>query len=67
MMLPIDPIMMLLVVVGVFAYFGLKGISSSKKEGKGHEDFIKWFREQEEKRSPENCRYQNWLYDHRKE
>jgi hypothetical protein len=64
-MLPFDPIASLIVVVGVFAYFTLKGSFSSKKEDKGHEDFIKWFREQEEKRSPDNCRYQNWLYDHR--
>lgn len=67
MMLPFDPIMMLVVVVGVFAYFALKGSVSQKKKTMSNEDFVKWFSEKEIERSPENVRYQNWLYDHRQE
>lgn len=67
MMIPIDPIMALVVVVGVFAYFALKGNGSAKKETMSNEEFAKWFREKEIERSPENVRYQNWLYDHRQE
>ena len=67
MMIPIDPIMALVVVVGVFAYFALKGIGSAKKGTMSNEEFAKWFREKEIERSPENVRYQNWLYDHRQE
>ena len=57
MMLPFDPIMMLVVVVGVFAYFALKGSVSQKKKTMSNEDFVKWFREKEIERSPENVRY----------
>jgi hypothetical protein len=71
-MLPYDPIFSFLLVVGVFTYYGLKSIGESinkinKKEKKSHEEFIKWLREKEIERSPENVRYQNWLYDHRQE
>lgn len=67
MMLPFDPIMMLVVVVGAFAYFALKSSVSQKKKTMSNEEFVKWFREKEIERSPENVRYQNWLYNHRQE
>jgi hypothetical protein len=66
-MLPFDPIMMLVVVVGVFAYFALKGSVSQKKKTMSNEEFSEWFRKKELERSPENIRYQKWLYEHRPE
>ena len=60
-----DPIAMLIVVAGVFAYFAFKGVGSANRKEMSNEDFIKWFAEQEAKRSKDNVRYQNWLYDHR--
>lgn len=61
----IDPIASLTVVAGVFIYFACKGIGSTKKKEMSNEEFIKWFAEQEAKRSKDYVRYQNWLYDHR--
>ncbi len=60
-----DPIAMLIVVAGVFAYFALKGGGSAKNKEMPDEDFKKWFAEQETKRTKDYVRYQNWLYDHR--
>ena len=59
-MLSFDPIMMLVVVVGVFAYFAMKGRSSAKKEDKSIYDI---YREIGEK-SSEYERYQERLRDH---
>ena len=66
MFLPFDPIIALVVVAVAIACFALKGSPSSKKMGKSDEEFIKWLRKQEENRSPDNSRYQKWLYEHRK-
>lgn len=65
MMLPGDPILYTIVVIGALVYFALKGEGSSKKKEMSDEEFIKWFAEQEAKRTPDYVRYQNWLYDHR--
>lgn len=70
-----DSILTPLIVIGAFAYFALKSLSSSAKGfsedenkcKKENDEFIKWFKEQEEKRAPENIRYQKWLYDHRQD
>ena len=59
MMLPFDPIMMLVVVVGVFAYFALKGSGAKKKE-KSIYDIYKEIGE----KSSEYGRYQERLRDH---
>jgi hypothetical protein len=61
----IDPIASLLVVAGVFIYFACKGSGSANKKEMSNEEFVKWFGEQETKRSKDYVRYQNWLYDHR--
>ena len=65
MFVPADPIVTAIVVVGVFVYFAFKGGGRTKKKDDSNQDFIKWLREREIERSPENVRYQNWLYDHR--
>ncbi|MDY5124680.1 MAG: hypothetical protein SPE90_00055 [Prevotella sp.] len=65
MMLLYDPIMAAIVVVGVFIYFAVKGSGSAKKETMSNEEFSEWFRKKEQERSPENIRYQKWLYEHR--
>ena len=65
MMLLYDPIMAAIVVVGVFIYFAVKGSGSAKKETISNEEFSEWFRKKELERSPENIRYQKWLYEHR--
>ena len=65
MMLLYDPIMSAVVVVGVFIYFAVKGSGSAKKETISNEEFSEWFRKKELERSPENIRYQKWLYEHR--
>ena len=59
-MIPIDPIMAAVVVIGVFIYFALKGSSSPKKEDKSIYDI---YREIGEK-SSEYERYQNRLRNH---
>ena len=64
-MLLYDPIMAAIVVVGVFIYFAVKGSGSAKKETISNEEFSEWFRKKELERSPENIRYQKWLYEHR--
>lgn len=66
-MIPIDPIMSAVVVIGVFIYFALKGNVSQKKKPMSNDEFIKWFRQKEIERSPENVRYQKWLYEYRQE
>ena len=65
MMLLYDPIMAAIVVVGVFIDFAVKGSGSAKKETMSNEEFSEWFRKKELERSPENIRYQKWLYEHR--
>ena len=64
-MLLYDPIMAAVVMVGVFIYFAVKGSGSAKKETISNEEFSEWFRKKELERSPENIRYQKWLYEHR--
>ena len=64
-MLLYDPIMAAIVVVGVFIYFAVKGSGSAKKETMSNEEFSEWFRKKELERSPENIRYQKWLYENR--
>ena len=61
MMIPIDPIMALVVVVGVFACFALKGSGSAKKEDKSIYDIYREIGEN----SSENKRYQRWLDEHK--
>ena len=65
MMLLYDPIMAAVVMVGVFIYYAVKGSGSAKKETMSNEEFSEWFRKKELERSPENIRYQKWLYEHR--
>lgn len=65
MMLLYDPIMAAVVMIGVFIYFAVKGSGSAKKETMSNEEFSEWFRKKELERSPENIRYQKWLYEHR--
>ena len=65
MMLLYDPIMAAVVMVGVFIYYAVKGSGSAKKETISNEEFSEWFRKKELERSPENIRYQKWLYEHR--
>ena len=67
MMLPVDPIAIAVFVIGVFIYFAVKGSGSAKKGTMSNEDFSEWFRKKELERSPENIRYQKWLYEHRPE
>ena len=64
-MIPIDPIMAAVVMIGVFIYFAVKGSGSAKKETMSNEEFSEWFRKKELERSPENIRYQKWLYENR--
>ena len=65
MMLLYDPIMAAVVVIGVFIYFAVKGSGSAKKGTVSNEEFSEWFRKKELERSPENIRYQKWLYENR--
>ena len=60
MMIPIDPIMAAVVVIGVFIYFALKG-NPSKKEDKSIYDIYREIGEN----SSENKRYQRWLDEHK--
>lgn len=60
MMIPIDPIMAAVVVIGVFVYFALKG-NPSKKEDKSIYDIYREIGEN----SSENKRYQRWLDEHK--
>mgnify|MGYP007069913986 FL=1 len=60
MMIPIDPIMSLIVVIGVFVYFALKG-NPSKKEGKSVYDIYREIGEN----SSESKRYERWLEEHK--
>lgn len=63
-----DPVLTPLLVIGVFVYYALQSLFSSKEkpyDKERHERFMQWLKEEEEKRSPENIRYQKWLYDHR--
>lgn len=62
-----DPIASLIVVVGVLVYYAFKGVGSAKNKEMSNKDFIKWFAEQEAKRTKDYVRYQNWLYDHRQQ
>ena len=64
-MIPIDPIMAAVVVIGVFIYFTVKGSGSAKKGTMSNEEFSEWFRKKELERSPENIHYQKWLYENR--
>ena len=64
-MLLYDPIMAAIVMIGVFIYFAVKGSGSAKKETMSNEEFSEWFRKKELERSPENIRYQKWLYENR--
>lgn len=64
-MMLFDPVMMLVAVVAMFCYYALKGNGGKEKKDMSHKEFIKWFAEQEAKRSKDYVRYQNWLYDHR--
>ena len=64
-MIPLDPIMAAVVVIGVFIYFTVKGSGSVKKGTMSNEDCSDWFRKKELERSPENIRYQKWLYENR--
>lgn len=66
-MITIDPIMAAVVVIGVFIYFALKGSGSSKKGTMSNEEFVDWLRKREIERSPENVKYQKWLYEHRQD
>ena len=65
MMLLYDPIMAAIVMVGVFIYFAVKGSGSAKNGTMSNEEFSEWFRKKELERSPENIRYQKWLYENR--
>ena len=67
MILPYDTILLPLLIIGMVVYYGMKDIGSSPKKSMSHEEFVKWFREKEIERSPENIRYQKWLYEHRQE
>ena len=68
MMIPIDTIMALVVVVGVFAYYALK--SSGKKAGKAKDkkaekDFYMWLAEGIDRRNhDETKRNQRWVEEH---
>ena len=64
-MIPLDPIMAAVVVIGVFIYFTVKGSGSAKKGTMSNEELSAWFRKEELERSPENIRYQKWLYENR--
>jgi hypothetical protein len=58
-MLPYDPMLSFIVVVGVFVYYALKGIG--KKNGsKDFGSIEEIYRDINEQK-----RYQNWLYNHR--
>jgi len=50
-MITIDPIMVAVVVMGVFIYFAVKGSGSSKKGTMSNEEFVDWFRKREIERS----------------
>lgn len=60
-----DPIVSLIVVAGVFICYALMGSGAARKKKMKDEEFVRWFAEQEAKRSKDYVRYQNWLYDHR--
>ena len=42
-MIPIDPIMAAVVMIGVFIYFAVKGSGSAKKGTMSNEEFSEWF------------------------
>ena len=60
MMIPIDPIMSAVVVIGVFIYFAIKGSKYSKKDEESIYDIYKKIGE----KSSEYERYQNCLKNH---
>lgn len=62
MLLPVDPVMSLIVVAGVFIYYAIKSIDTSppKDDESDHEFIERIFREN----SPDYRRYQRWLEEH---
>ena len=73
-MIPIDPIMALVVVVGVFVYFALKGNGKEEKlppnKMRDGSSFSEWYMELCEKNRRRNeerleeIRYEKWLVEH---
>lgn len=60
-MIPFDPIMSLVVVIGVITYYAVNGLSSTPKDKESDHEFIeRIFREN----SPDYRRYQKWLEEH---
>ena len=58
--IPFDPVMSVLMFIGIFIYCALNGNSSPKRKEMSNEEFTKWWGEN----SPEYRRYQKWLEDH---
>ncbi len=74
MMLPYDPILSPIIVIGVFVYFACKMVGEKKNTAptkmKNGEDFKDWYMklcEKNRKRNEERLeeiRYEKWLIDH---
>lgn len=63
MLLPVDPVMSLIVVAGVFIYYAIKSIDASPPKDRPWSE-VKREIDEYERQLEEDRRYQKWLKEH---